>query len=163
MSNNKVRTLFVIDPAIKDFHILARSISEGLIPQAEVIILQPNNKEIEQITCTVEKYVQLSDIHIISQGLPGCLYLGDSSLSVDNFEQYASQLEKYCVSNIYLYGCNVGSEEIGKKLILLLNRATGANISTLFSTWGMPTEVGVGIWTTNQHTSIKSGFVSLTA
>ncbi|MDY6902161.1 MAG: DUF4347 domain-containing protein, partial [Cyanobacteriota bacterium] len=133
MSNSKVITLVVIDPAIRDFHLLEKLLLEGMIPQAEVLVLEPDKKEIQQITRKVQKYAQLSELHIISQGSPGCLYLGNSSLSVNNFNYYASQLRKWSVSNIYLYGCNVGSQEIGKKFILRLYKTTGAKISTLTS------------------------------
>jgi hypothetical protein len=162
MINNKVSTLVVIDPAIKDFHLLEKRILEGLIPQAEVLILQPDKKEIRQITCTVQKYSQLSNLHIISQGSPGCLYLGNSSLCVHNFNYYAPQVRKWSVNNIHLYGCNVGFQEIGKKFILRLYKTTGAKISTLTSTWGMHTKVGVGNWTTSEYTLIKPELVALT-
>lgn len=162
MSDCKIRTLIVIDPAIKDFHVLAERILEGIKPQAEVIILQADKKEIQQITYAVKKYVSLSDIHIISQGSPGCLYLGNTSLSVHNFNYYASQLKNWSVSNIFLYGCNISAEEIGKKLILRLYKTTGANISTLVS-HGMHTKVGIGIWNTSQYTSIKPQLAVLTA
>ncbi|MGB6296717.1 MAG: DUF4347 domain-containing protein [Rivularia sp. (in: cyanobacteria)] len=162
MSNTKVSNLVVIDPAIKDFHLLEKRINEGIIPQAEVLILQPNKKEIQQITCIVQKYAELSDIHIISQGSPGCLYLGNSSLSINNFNYYAPQLRKWSVSNIFLYACNVGSQVIGKQFILRLYKTTGAKISTLVSTSGMHTKVGVGNWTTSEYTLIKPKFASLT-
>ncbi len=162
MSNNSIRTLVVIDPAIKDFHVLVKRISEGIIPQAEAIILQPNRKEVEQITCAIQKFIQISDIHIISQASPGCLYLGNSCLSVHNFNYYRAQLKNWSVSNIFLYGTNLGAEEIGKKFILRLYKATGANISTLFSTWGIDTQVGIGIWNTIKYTSIKPELVALT-
>ena len=163
MSNNEVSTLVVIDPAIKDFYLLEKRILEGIIPQAEVLILQPNKKEIQQITRTVQKYQELSDIHIISQGSPGCLYLGNSSLSIHNFNYYAPQLRKWSVSNIFLYGCNVGSETIGKKFILRLYKTTSARISTLVSTWGMHKKVGVGNWITSEYTLIKPELSALTA
>ena len=162
MSDKKVTTLVVIDPAIKDFHLLERRILEGVIPQAEVLVLQPNKKEIQQITRTVQKYGEFSDIHIISQGSPGCVYLGNSSLSIHNFNYYAPQLRKWSVSNIFLYGCNVGSQAIGKKFILRLYKTTGARISTLVSTWGMHTKVGVGNWITSEYTSIEPELAALT-
>lgn len=162
MSNQKVTTLVVIDPAIKDFHLLKNRILEGVIPQAEVLVLQPNKKEIQQITRTVQKYGELSNIHIISQGSPGYLYLGNSSLSIHNFNYYAPQLTKWSVSNLFLYGCNVGCQTIGKKFILRLYKTTGAKISTLVSTWGMHTKVGVGNWTTTEYTLIKPELAALT-
>ena len=163
MSNNRLRSLFVIDPAIKDFHLLAKLGSEDIIPQAEILVLEPDRKEIEQITHVVGKHVDFSDIHIISQGSPGCLYLGNSRLSVYNFNYYASQLKNWSVNNILLYGCNIAAEEIGKKFILRLYKATGANISTLVSTQRMHTKVGIGIWTKSQYTLIKPQLAAQTA
>ena len=163
MSRKKVSNLVVIDPAIKDFNLLEKRILEGIIPQAEVLILEPNKKEIQQITRTVQKDQDLSDIHIISQGSPGCLYLGNSSLSIHNFNYYAPQLRKWSVNNIFLYGCNVGSQAIGKKFILRLYKTTGARISTLVSAWGMHTKVGVGNWITSEYTLIKPELSALTA
>ena len=155
-------TLVVIDPAIKDFNVLERRIKRGLMPQAQAVILQPDGKEIQQITCALQKYMRVSDIHIISQGSPGYLYLGNSCLSIRNLNYYASQLKNWSVSNIFLYGCNVGVGEIGKKFILRLYKSTGANISTLVSSWGMHTKVGVGIWNTSKYTLIKPELKALT-
>ncbi|MEA5594314.1 DUF4347 domain-containing protein [Rivularia sp. UHCC 0363] len=161
MSNN-ISSLIVIDPSIKDFHLLEDRILKGVMPQAQVVILRPDKKEIEQISYAVQNNFPLSNIHIISQGSPGCLYLGNSSLSVHNFNYYASQLKKWSVRSIFLYGCNIGTEVIGKKFILRLYKITGAKISTLVSTQGVHTKVGVGIWTTNQYTSIKPELAALT-
>ena len=161
MSNNRVKSLIVLDPAIKDFHLLERYISKGTIPETDVIVLEPNTKEIEQITCAIQKYNCLSDIHLISQGLPGCLYLGNSSLSNYNFNHYTYQLKKWSVSNIFLYGCNVGAEEIGKKFIINLHQTTGAKIYTMLSSWGIHTKVGIGFWT-KSSTLIKSELTALT-
>ena len=163
MTHNKISALVVIDPAIKDFYILEQRITEGIIPQEEVLILQPNKKEIQQISHTLQKFPELSELHIISQASPGCLYLGNSSLSVNNFNFYASQLKKWSVRNIYLYGCNVGAKEIGKKLLLRLYRTTGAIISTLNSDCGIHAKIGVGIWNTTQYTLIKPDLTALTA
>lgn len=162
MSDRRIRTLVVIDPATQDFELLENSILKGMIPQTDILVVQPNKKEIEQITRAVKKYVSLSEIHIISQGSPGCLYLGDSRLSVYNFNYYASQLKNWSVSNIFLYGCNISAEEIGKKFILRLYKATGANISTLVS-HRMHSKVGVGIWNTSQYTLIKPELAALTS
>ena len=163
MNNSKVITLVVIDPAIRDFHLLEKRILEGMMPQTAVLVLEPDKTEIQQITRKVQKYAQLSDLHVISQGSPGCLYLGNSSLSVHNFNYYASQLRKWSVSNIFLYGCNVGSQENGKKFILRLYKTTGAKISTLASHNKMLTKVGVGSWNTSEYTLIKPKLTALTA
>lgn len=160
--SDQISSLIVIDPAIKDFHLLERRVLEGIVTQAEVLVLQPNKKEIHQITRILQKYQELSNIHIISQGSPGCLYLGNSSLSIYNFKYYAPQLRKWSVRKIFLYGCNVGSEAIGKQFILRLYKTTGAKISTLVSTSGMHTKVGVGNWITSEYTSIEPKLASST-
>lgn len=160
--SDQISSLIVIDPAIKDFHLLERRVLEDIVTQAEVLVLQPNKKEIHQITRILQKYQELSNIHIISQGSPGCLYLGNSSLSIYNFKYYAPQLRKWSVSKIFLYGCNVGSEAIGKQFILRLYKTTGAKISTLVSTSGMHTKVGVGNWITSEYTSIEPKLASST-
>jgi hypothetical protein len=162
MSNNESSNLVIIDPAIKDCYLLEKRISEGIMPQAEALVLQPNKKEIQQITHTVKRYEKLSNIHIISQGSPGCLYLGNSSLSIHNFNYYAPQLRKWSVCNIFLYGSNVGSQTIGKKFLLRLYKTTGARISTLVSTCEMYTKVGVGNWVTSEYTSFEPEFAPLT-
>ncbi|MEB3216966.1 MAG: DUF4347 domain-containing protein [Nostocales cyanobacterium 94392] len=161
MSENKVPALVVIDTSIKDFHVLEERISQDIMPQAEVMILQPNKQEIDQITYAVQKNFSLSDIHIISRGSPGCLYLGNSSLSAHNFNYYVPQLRKWSVNNILLYGSNVGAEEIGKKFILRLYKTTGAKISTLVNKQATNTKLGVGVWTTNRYISIEPELAGL--
>ena len=84
-------------------------------------------------------------------------------MSVHNFNYYAPQLRKWSVANIFLYGCNLGSQEIGKKFILRLYKTTGAKISTLTTNKEMHTKVGVGNWTTNEYTLIKPQLRALTA
>lgn len=160
MIQNRVSSLVVIDPAIKEFYLLQKCV-ENMIPESEVLVLQPDKQEIKQITLRIQKYIQIKDIHIISQGYPGYLYLGNSSLSINNFNYYSPYLKKWSVSNIYLYGCNVGSQNIGKRFILRLYKTTGAKIYTLDSPNGTNTKVGVGIWTTSEYMLINPKLTTL--
>lgn len=124
VSLDSVRTLVVIDHAVEDFQTLVKA----LLPSSDVIIIQPNDSEVEQITLNLTKYPRLKTLHIISNGSPGCLYLGKSNLSLFALNSYASQLKAWSVPNILLYGCNVAAGSIGKQFIKRLHLLTGSNI-----------------------------------
>ena len=125
-SCNHVSTLVFIDDSVEDF----QSLVKALLPSSHIIVIQPNSNEIEQITQTINKYSRLKTIHLISNGSPGCLYFGNSYLSLFTLKIYACQLKDWSVSNILLYGCNVASGNMGKEFIRRLHLLTGANIGT---------------------------------
>ncbi len=124
VSFDTVRTLVVIDDAVEDF----QSLVKVLLPSSEIIVIQPNHHEVEQITQVLNKFTQIQNLHIISNGSPGCLYLGKSHLSLFTLNSYASQLKNWSIFNILLYGCNVAAENVGKVFIQRLHLLTGANI-----------------------------------
>ncbi|MEM6400420.1 MAG: DUF4347 domain-containing protein [Cyanobacteria bacterium P01_D01_bin.116] len=130
-----VRNLVVIDYAVEDFQTLVKV----LLPASDVIIVKPNYDEVEQITQTLTKYSRLKSLHIISNGSPGCLYLGNSHLSLFALNRYTSQLKYWSVPNILIYGCNVAAGSIGKQFIRRLHLLTGSNI-------------GASIWDANDTT-----------
>ncbi|MCJ8278973.1 MAG: DUF4347 domain-containing protein [Rivularia sp. ALOHA_DT_140] len=124
VSLNLVRTLVVIDDAVEDF----QSLVKVLLPSSQVVVIKPNFNEMEQITQILNKFTRLQSLHIISNGSPGCLYLGNSHLSLFSLSSYASQLQNWSVPNILLYGCNVAAGNVGKEFIRRLHLFTGANI-----------------------------------
>lgn len=124
VSIDSVRTLVVIDDAVEDFQTLVKV----LLPSSDVIIIQPDSDEVGQITQKLSKYTGLKSLHIISNGSPGCLYLGKSHLSLFALNNYASQLKTWSVPNVLLYGCNVAAGSVGKQFIQRLHLLTGSNI-----------------------------------
>lgn len=141
-----VHTLVAIDPKIED----CQSIVPKILGKAEVVILQPNEYEVQQITLTLQEYDHLKSLHIISHGSPGCLYLGKSHLGLFSLNRYASQLITWSVPNIILYGRNVAVGDSGTEFIHRLHQITGANIaaftqrvnSTSYSTWQLDYHLG---------------------
>ncbi len=129
VSFDTVRTLVFIDDAVEDF----QSLVKALLPSSQIILIRPNHNEIEQITQTLNKYIRLKTLHIISNGSPGCLYLGESNLSFFNIKHYASLLNTWSVSNLLLYGCNLATGNTGKEFIRRLHLLTGANIGASIS------------------------------
>ncbi|NEN92725.1 MAG: DUF4347 domain-containing protein, partial [Okeania sp. SIO3H1] len=115
-----------IDSHVEDYQGLATEVLSGI----KVVILHPNDNGIQQITKIIKKYSQISSIHIVSHGSPGCLQLGNSQLNIDSINHsYAEELETWSVTNILLYGCNVAASDAGTEFLEKLHQLTGANIA----------------------------------
>jgi hypothetical protein len=93
------------------------------------VIISPNRDGIEQITEFFRHHTQISTVHIVSHGSPGCLYLGNSQLNLDNISKYADLLQTWQSKSILLYGCNVAAGDAGEEFIHKLHQITTATIS----------------------------------
>ncbi|MFY7805853.1 MAG: DUF4347 domain-containing protein, partial [Limnoraphis robusta] len=122
---SKTNILVILDAQVED----CEKLQKGVVPQAKVILLDRTEDGIEQITQALRKYTDLSEIHIISHGSPGCLQLGNTQLSLDTLKRYASQLQTWSVPTLILYGCNVAAGDAGVEFIEKLHQITGAKIA----------------------------------
>ena len=150
---NQVQHLVFIDSNVSDYAYLAA----GVIPGAEVIILEPNQDGIKQITQALNFYSYPVSLHIVSHGSPGCLYLGNSELSLDTLAEYTEELRSWFgdarsqefrssgVQNLELettpysliiYGCSVAAGDAGEELSAKLKKLTGAEIAASTSPTG---------------------------
>ena len=126
-----------IDSGVDDY----QSLVNGAVPEAEVIVLDSAQDGVEQITKVLQGLTEIAAIHLVSHGSPGCLYLGNSQLSLDTLNHYAAQLktwipstsltkeDKYASIPILLYGCNVAAGDAGEEFVERLGQLTGANIA----------------------------------
>ncbi|NEO55453.1 MAG: DUF4347 domain-containing protein [Okeania sp. SIO3B5] len=126
---NQTKLLF-IDSKVENYH--------HLIPEVDlktrIVILQPNQNGIEQISQSLGECSDVETIHIISHGAKNTLYLGNSILNLNNIHQYAESIQQWgkCLSasgEILIYGCQVASGKEGKEFVLQLHQLTGANIA----------------------------------
>ncbi|NER27984.1 MAG: DUF4347 domain-containing protein [Symploca sp. SIO1C4] len=117
--------LVVIDQKVEDYKVLAAGVKSG----AQVLILDSHRDGVEQITAALQGYTEISSIHIVSHGSPGCLDLGNTQLSLCTLNQYASQLRSWFSPAILLYGCNVACGDAGAEFIERLHQLTGAKIA----------------------------------
>jgi VCBS repeat-containing protein len=104
---------------------LAAGAREG----ASVLILDPNRDGIEQITSALRQYADITSLHIVCHGSPGCLHLGSAPLNLNTLDRYASTLQTWNVASLLLYGCQVASRKEGATLIERLHHLTGASIA----------------------------------
>ena len=118
-------TVVFIDASVSDY----QTLQTGVIAGVETVILSPNQNGIEEITDFLQQHPQITIIHIVSHGSPGCLYLGNSQLNLDNISKYADLLQHWQSENILLYGCNVAAGDAGEEFIRKLHDITNATIS----------------------------------
>lgn len=118
-------TLVVIDPSITDYTTLATAV----VSEAVAVILDSNRDGVEQISEILQQYPHTTSLHIVSHGAPGCVYLGNSQLSLATIHRYANQLRNWPVSSLLLYGCNAAAGDAGEEFLAKLHRTTGANIA----------------------------------
>jgi hypothetical protein len=122
---NPATTIVFIDAGVENAEVLI----EGVIPTTEVFVLDGTADGIEQISQVLQQRRNIDAVHIISHGSPGCLYLGNSQLSLDTLIHYAPQLQQWDVANLLLYGCNVAAGDAGAEFIAKLHTLTGAEIA----------------------------------
>ncbi|MEG4326439.1 DUF4347 domain-containing protein, partial [Microcoleus sp. herbarium5] len=135
-----LRSLVFIDSGVEDYE----SLTAGVLPGQQVVILDRTKNGIEQITSEMEKYAStngaIDSVHIISHGSSGSLQLGNTALGSDNIEQYKSQLEKWQTSlapqaDIMLYGCDVAGGT-GANFVDQFSQLTGADVAASTNTTG---------------------------
>lgn len=138
------RSLVFIDTAVADYQTLMSGVERG----TQVILLHPEWDGVEQITTALSKHADdITTVHIVSHGSPGCLYLGNSCLNLKTLESYVSLLEKWFPNqkqhagstfSLLLYECNIAATDIGTEFIAKLRQKTKAQIAASTTPTGNP-------------------------
>ncbi len=121
----------------------------------EVIVLDPQQDGIEQITAALSRYPQLTRVHLVSHGSPGQLFLGNSQLGLATMEGYAEQLRVWATAlqgcELSIYGCQVAKGVSGNLFLRQLHQLTGASIAASarrvgrsddWAQWELETQIG---------------------
>lgn len=135
ISTKDSRTIVFIDSNFANWE----SIAQKIIFQARVIIVGSEDDGVKEISKILHDSNCL-EVHIISSGFPGCIYLGNSELSLDTLATYSLEMKKWFVTNkslnrvklpsINLYGLNLNMGDAGEEFITKLTKITGARIHT---------------------------------
>jgi glucose/arabinose dehydrogenase len=141
----------VIDAAVENFQALA----QGVLPGAEVVVLNSAQDGIEQITQAIAARTNITTLDIVSYGNPGRLQLGSTWLDLNNLSQYSNQLQQWTHSltadaDILLYGCNVAATSEDLRFVQQLSHLTGADVAassdlTGNANWGGDWDLEVAI------------------
>ncbi|MEH2294226.1 MAG: DUF4347 domain-containing protein [Nostoc sp.] len=132
--NYKATQLLFIDATVNDIETLL----QGALPGIEVHVLSGEEDAVAQITQILQHRPEVNTVHIVSHGSPGCLYLGNSQLSLDTLNIYTSQLQSWSRYGLtlILYGCNVAAGDAGEEFVNKLHQLTGANIAAAVTLTG---------------------------
>ncbi|MEM7794284.1 MAG: VCBS domain-containing protein, partial [Cyanobacteria bacterium P01_C01_bin.118] len=155
-ANLPVSNLVVIDAAVENYEVLIG----GLKIDAQVVPINSHEDGISRVTQLLSKYQNLTSLHIISHGAPGCLYLGATALNLDTFGHYSSQLQAWSVAlapeaNVLLYGCRVAAGDAGTEFLeafhRLVQRPVTASVSltghsALGGNWQLEQSLGTDSW-----------------
>lgn len=130
-----VSTIAFIDAGIADY----QSLALGLLPGVEVVVLDPTQDGVQQITDALNGRSDLSSVQILSHGAPGSLQLGSTQLDSGNLDRYADQLQQWKSSlsdtaDILLYGCDLSAD--GNQFIDRLSHLTGADVAASINPTG---------------------------
>ncbi|MEG5048914.1 DUF4347 domain-containing protein, partial [Microcoleus sp. B4-C1] len=90
LHNAGSKSIVFIDSDLDDYQTLAG----GVLPGAEIIILDKNGNGVEQITAKLQTISAAGEtvdqVHVFSHGNSGSLQLGSATLNADNLSQYES-------------------------------------------------------------------------
>ncbi|MEP0916501.1 DUF4347 domain-containing protein [Leptolyngbya sp. DQ-M1] len=128
--HNRASSLVVIDPTVPNYQQLAA----GIQPDTHVLILDPAQDAIAQITQALLGQTGISSLHLVSHGRSGAIQLGETWLDRTALDRYQSDFQQWAKSltedaDILIYGCDVAQGDAGRALITQFSRLTGADIS----------------------------------
>ena len=122
----------VVDSGVDNY----QQLLDGVLPGAEVYLLQSDQDGIEQITqLLTARSGPMTSLHLVSHGAPGTLYLGNSQLSLSTLTSYAPALQHWFApaahanATLLLYGCNVAAGDAGVEFMQTLHRLSGVSIA----------------------------------
>lgn len=134
LDNQDPRTIVFINSGFPNCDTLVQEV----IPEARVIVIGSEDDGVIEITKILNNS-NCREVHIISSGCPGCLYLGKSEISLDSLTKYTQEIQSWFDSNVAtpdyplpylsLYGCNLAVGDAGEEFISKLNQISRAKIT----------------------------------
>ncbi|NQZ67229.1 MAG: DUF4347 domain-containing protein, partial [Lentisphaeria bacterium] len=144
-----INSLAIIDWDVQD----PQTIINGLPIGTTHVILDSDRDGVQQIAEILANYSDLDAVHIFSHGESGTIYLGNTTLSIENHFLYDSELEIWGNAlsgdgDILFYGCDVAGTEAGVNFLGELAALTGADVAASDDItgkdgdWGLEVESG---------------------
>ncbi len=137
-NNPDSRAIVFIDSQLSNCDTLIQKV----ILEARVIVIGLKDDGIREITRILNSTC-CQEVYLISHGSPGCIYLGNSELSLNSLIQYEQKLKSWFKINssgdnvdfpkLFLSGCDVAAGDAGEEFMTKLNSITGATITASVS------------------------------
>lgn len=124
------KSVVFVDSNVKDY----QSLVAGISPDAKVVVLNSSEDGIEQITRELSNHQGISTLEFISEGAPGRIQLGQTTLDSAALERYSQQLQSWADAltddaDILIDGCDVAQGEQGTRFVTQLSQLTGADVA----------------------------------
>ena len=130
------KTIVFVDSKFPNCQTLIQKVT----PTARVFIIGSTDDGVKEIG-KILRDSNCSKVHIFSSGTPGCVYLGNSELSLNTLIAYSWELESWFKNNshkgfprLWFYGSNVAAGDVGEEFMSKLNQITGAKIAASVGT-----------------------------
>lgn len=127
--------LLIVDTRVEDY----QQFIDGVIGDTgevryEILILDPGQSGIEQISAQLSQRSDIDALHIISHGREGQLLLGSEWLTTENLASHSADLAQWRSTltenaDVLLYGCNLAGDAQGMAFIQALSDYTGADVA----------------------------------
>jgi len=110
---------------------------QQIIPEVRVIVINLQADGIREISQIMDSSY-CREMYIIAQGSPGCIYLGNTQLSLNTLIQYSSELQNWFtnaadadfdVPRLHLYGCDVAAGDVGEEFMTKLSSIVRVKIA----------------------------------
>ncbi|MEL4178019.1 VCBS domain-containing protein [Roseateles sp. PN1] len=127
-----------VDPSVQGHEALLQDAlgqrHPGQIARVEVVVLDPEQDGVQQISQWLSQRQGLKAIHLISHGEDGRIGLGRGELNADNLAAQAESLQQWRAAlgadaDILVYGCDVAASTRGQSFIEQLAALTGADVA----------------------------------
>jgi Tol biopolymer transport system component len=123
-------SIVIVDPTVKDY----QQLIAGVQPNTDVIVLDPAQDAIAQITQSLLERTGISSLHFVSHGNAGTLQLGKTWLNLSSLDRYATAFKTWSQAlaedaDILLYGCNIADGETGLAFLERFSQLTGSDIA----------------------------------
>ncbi len=127
-----VDEIVFIDRNVENYSLLIHDLTSQ--SDIAVYLLDSNTDGVVQISQALQKYSQISAVHIVSHGDQGSFQVGSSTVSLDNFHLFSEQFAQWgnvlsADADLLIYGCNVAGSDDGKALIETIETLTGADVA----------------------------------
>lgn len=126
--------LVVIDQRVENFQSLILDLESRQDRHFELLLLNPESDGIQQITEAIQRYQQITALHLISHGSAGEVQLGSSTLSEHNVTRSASDLAVWRDGlsgdrDLLIYGCDLAADTTGQMFIQKLAEVLQADVA----------------------------------
>jgi hypothetical protein len=142
------RELVFVDGGVQDAERLAESLrsSDG-DRQVEVIVLDPAQDGVAQISAALAGRNGLDAVHIVSHGAAGSIAIGNTLLDAQSLLGHADAISQWGAAldpdaDLLIYGCDVASSDAGRFLVEGLAQLTGADVAASTDLTGNLTQGG---------------------